>query len=253
MPFTYEGTTVRTLLVDGEPWFVLADLTKVLGLSQFRAERLDDEVIRNHPIADRLGRIQQATIVSEPGMYEVVIRSDKPEAVKFRRWITGMVLPEIRRTGSFNARPLTLEQKMAQGLQAANELLAEANQRIGELEPKAEVADRILDAEGDWEVADAAKVLSRAGIKLGRNRLFAELERLEWIYRHRADRKWRIYQTAIDRGYMLPLPKSHYHPKTGDLVLDPPQPRVTAKGVQALLFKLGGGSGQLELEGGVAA
>ena len=104
--FRYDAeTAVRVVTLDGEPWFVLADLTKALGLTQFRTDRLDDGVIRNHPIPDRLGRVQNPTIVSEPGMYEVVLRSDKPEAVAFRRWLTSTVLPEIRKTGSYNTAP----------------------------------------------------------------------------------------------------------------------------------------------------
>lgn len=84
-----EVQAVRTLSIDGEPWFVLADLARVLGIRQVSrlASRLDDALRLTHPIVDSLGRTQQATIVSEAGMYEVVIRSDKAEAVAFRRWI----------------------------------------------------------------------------------------------------------------------------------------------------------------------
>lgn len=80
VPFTYAGAQVRVVMVDGEPWFVLADLCKVLGLVRGAAqvsERLDDGVRQTYPISDSLGRTQNATIVSEAGMYEVVIRSDK--------------------------------------------------------------------------------------------------------------------------------------------------------------------------------
>ena len=106
IPFTYEGSAVRTLLIDGEPWFVLSDLVRVLGLKQYRADRLDDGMIRNHPIVDSLGRTQQAIIVSEAGMYEVVIRSDKPGAVAFRRWITTEVLPSIRKGRPASSPPM---------------------------------------------------------------------------------------------------------------------------------------------------
>lgn len=104
MPFVYGDATVRTLVIDGEPWFVLADLCRVLGLGTTARvrERLDEGVTQAHTLPTA-GGPQQVTIVSEPGMYEVVIRSDKPEAVSFRRWIVGTVLPEIRRTGRFNA------------------------------------------------------------------------------------------------------------------------------------------------------
>lgn len=112
-------------------------------------------------------------------------------------------------------------------------------QRIAELEPKAEVADRLLDADGDLSVADAAKALTRAGVKTGAGRLFGDLERRGWIFRARGDGRWRVTQRAIDQGLMSVLPASHYHPKTGVLVLDPPQPRVTPKGLQRLLSEYG--------------
>ena len=119
IPFEYGGQQVRVIEIDGEPWFVLADLCRVLDLEQVSRvrSRLDDALTSSTPIIDSLGRTQQATIVSEPGMYEVVIRSDKPEAVAFRRWVTSEVLPSIRKTGSYGATPaLTDDQIVAQAL-----------------------------------------------------------------------------------------------------------------------------------------
>lgn len=161
MPFTYEGQQVRVVQIDGEPWFVLADLTRVLGLSQFRTDRLDDALIQSHPITDSLGRTQQATIVAEPGMYEVVIRSDKPEAVAFRRWITGTVLPTIRRTGSYSTTPeLTGPELLARAVLEAQTMLAAKDERIAELEPKADLADTYLAADGgDRLIGQVAKLL----------------------------------------------------------------------------------------------
>lgn len=112
----------------------------------------------------------------------------------------------------------------------------ELTERVAELEPKAEVADRFLNAEGDLSVRDAAQSLTRAGIKVGATRLFNTLEkRYGWIGRSPADGRYRVKQSAIEAGYMSVIPQSHYHPKTGVLVLDPPQPRVTPKGLQRIL------------------
>ncbi|SIC55218.1 gp54 protein [Mycobacteroides abscessus subsp. abscessus] len=108
--------------------------------------------------------------------------------------------------------------------------------RIAELEPKAEVADKLLDAEGDLSVRDAAQALTRAGVQVGATRLFAELDREGWI-RRGGDGRYRVRQSAIEAGYMSVLPQSHEHPKTGVRVLDPPQPRVTPKGIQRLLIR----------------
>ncbi|MFF1555592.1 BRO family protein [Rhodococcus erythropolis] len=239
--FTYASTdlyaTIRTTIIDGEPWFVLADLCKVLDLTTPArvAERIDPKGVSQTHIPTA-GGTQKITIVSEPGMYEVVFRSDKPEAATFRRWITGTVLPTIRKTGTYSTAPtLTDDELIHQALSISATRVAALTERVAELEPKALVAEKLLDATGDYEVADAAKVLSRSGVTTGRGRLFGDLHRRGWIYRHQGDGKWRVRQSALDVGYMTELPQSHYHPKTGILVLDPPQPRVTPKGIARIL------------------
>lgn len=176
MPFNYGDTAVRTVVIDGEPWFVLADLCKVLGLTTPAkvVERLDDGVSSTHPISDSLGRTQQMTIVSESGMYEVVIRSDKPEAVAFRRWITGTVLPEIRKTGSFNAQPaikggdITRLELIEIARNAEMERLA-LEAKNAELEPKADAYDNFIDATGKYSVGAVAKMLGSSQNKLFRD------------------------------------------------------------------------------------
>lgn len=119
--------------------------------------------------------------------------------------------------------------------QARRAIAAEA--KVAELEPKAEVAAKLLDADGDLSVRDTAQTLTRAGVKTGQQRLFTELARRRWVSRA-GDGRWRVIQYAIDHGFMSVIPQSHYHPKSGELVLDPPQPRVTPKGLQRLLADL---------------
>lgn len=162
VPFmTPAGDQVRVVMVDNEPWFVLADLTRVLDLRQFRVDRLEDGLIRNQPIADRLGRMQPTAVVSEPGMYEVVIRSDKPQAAAFRRWITAEVLPEIRKTGSYGTvAALEGPELLAHAVLAAQRMITARDERIAELEPKADLADTFLTAQGGSRlIREAAKLL----------------------------------------------------------------------------------------------
>lgn len=237
--FTYTGHEVRVVLIGHEPWFVLNDLCAVLSIGNPHnvVPRLDAECLRQAEVLDGRGLKRNTNVVNESGMYEVVIRSDKPEAVKFRRWITGEVLPAIRKAGTYSTAPV-IPQTYAEALRAAADQaeraeLAEA--RVAELEPQAQVATKLLDADGDLSVRDAAQALTRAGVKVGAGRLFAELERRGWIKRSLGDGRYRVIQSAIETGYMSVLPQSHYHPKTGVLVLDPPQPRVTPKGLQRLL------------------
>lgn len=104
--WNYESSEIRTVQVNGEPWFVLADVCKVLELSTPArvAERLEkDEVSQTHTI-DRMGREQKATIINESGLYTVILRSDKPQAKPFRKWVTSEVLPSIRKHGSYSVQ-----------------------------------------------------------------------------------------------------------------------------------------------------
>lgn len=104
--WNYESSEVRTVQVNGEPWFVLSDVCKVLELSTPArvAERLEkDEVSQTHTI-DRMGREQKTTIINESGLYTVILRSDKPQAKPFRKWVTSEVLPSIRKHGSYSVQ-----------------------------------------------------------------------------------------------------------------------------------------------------
>lgn len=104
IPFQYKDNPVRTVWIDGKPWFVLSDLCSVLNLTTPAkvVSRLEDGMSSTHPIPDSLGRTQHVTIVNESGMYRVVLRSDKPEALALQAWITDEVLPSIREKGSYS-------------------------------------------------------------------------------------------------------------------------------------------------------
>lgn len=107
--FNYQDNEVRTVEINGEPWFVLKDVCSVLGLGSAHkvADRLDEDERNQIPLTDSLGREQETTIVNESGLYNVILRSDKPEAKPFRKWVTSEVLPSIRKTGSYNQKPLS--------------------------------------------------------------------------------------------------------------------------------------------------
>lgn len=104
--FNYEKIPVRTIMKEGEPWWVLADVCRVLDLSNptMVAARLDEDekqLLAFNP-NPKLGLGHNgATIINESGLYKVILRSDKPQAKKFTRWVTHEVLPAIRKTGSY--------------------------------------------------------------------------------------------------------------------------------------------------------
>jgi len=113
LEFNFNSYSIRTILIDGEPWFVLKDIGAVLELSNHKQALIDlkkrlrkggvsDEVSSTYPIKDSMGREQKVTIVSETGLYELVFASRKDIAIEFRFWVTSEVLPSIRKTGSYH-------------------------------------------------------------------------------------------------------------------------------------------------------
>ena len=160
--FNYRSNEVRTVEMGGEPWFVLKDVCNILGISKYRdtAARLDADE-RGSVEVDTLGGTQQVIAVNESGLYHVILRSDKPEAAPFRKWVTSEVLPSIRKNGGYIAgkEQLTPEELMAKALLVANKTLADREARICELtaqnsqltvekqimQPKAEYFDELVD------------------------------------------------------------------------------------------------------------
>ena len=104
--WNYEGAEVRTVQIDGEPWFVLADICRELEISHVKdtATRIDEDDLGQTEVIDRMGRSQKAWIINESGLYTVILRSDKPQAKPFRKWVTSVVLPSIRKTGSYSVQ-----------------------------------------------------------------------------------------------------------------------------------------------------
>ena len=102
--FEYEDNDqFRVIDREGEPWFVLTEVCKKIGIANPRdaASRLDDDEKDGVGISDAMGREQKTTVISESGLYSLVLRSSKPEAKRFKKWITSEVLPSIRKTGSY--------------------------------------------------------------------------------------------------------------------------------------------------------
>lgn len=142
--FNFNGSEVRTVLVDNEPWFVLADVCNVLELTSPHkvANRLDDDE-KGRTSIPTLGGNQEATIINESGLYTVILRSDKPQAKSFRKWVTSEVLPSIRKTGgykiptnSFEAMELmfNIQKEQQQAIEEVKTATAENSQRLTDLE-----------------------------------------------------------------------------------------------------------------------
>lgn len=124
---------IRVIEQNGEPWFVLADVCKVLELSNPSkvAQRLDVDERSNF----KLGRQGNGVIINESGLYAVILRSDKPQAKPFRKWVTSEVLPTIRKTGEYKAKP-------ADELRRKNVEIREQNAKIRTAQLLYKIADK---------------------------------------------------------------------------------------------------------------
>ena len=205
--FTYQNNEVRTVERDGEPWFVLKDVCAVLNVSNptVVAERLDEDERAKFD----LGRQGQSWVINESGLYNVILRSDKPEAKPFRKWVTSEVLPSIRKHGAYMT-PETLEaailnpdtmirlctalkeeQDKRKVLEAANATLTVDNQIM---KPKADYFDELVDRNLLTNFREAAKQLGVPPKKF----VSFLLER-KYIYR---DKKGKLqpYQQYVDSG-----------------------------------------------------
>lgn len=248
-PFTFPVTqqTVRSLLIDGAPWFVAVDVATILGYTNTR-KAITDHVPARHrkgndsfPLAD-LGLHPQTVLISEPGLYRLVMRSNAPLAEPFQDWVTDEVLPAIRENGSYGTSAVAAlsNRDLARMVIEEADRADAAERRAAEMEPSARAWDVLASGQGDYSVGDAAKVLARdPSISLGSQRLFTTLRDLGWIYRQRSDNRWRAYQRAVETGWLAELPQK-YEDGDGELVLTAPQVRVTPKGLRELHSRLGG-------------
>lgn len=183
MPFSFEAQAVRVIERDGQPWFVLADVCRVLEHSNpsVAARRLDDDERDEVNISDPMGREQATTVISESGLYRLILTSRKAQAKRFSKWVTSEVLPALRRTGSYGAPVLALPRDPRELLryiaQQAGDMVS-LQDSVAALAPKADALDRFAQAEGSLAPTAAAKTL---GVRPGR--LFDWLEEHRWLYR----------------------------------------------------------------------
>lgn len=167
---------------NNEPLFCLADVCNVLGLRQGDVrQRLEEGVVSTQPL-ETSGGVQQANFVTEDGLYDAILDSRKPEAKKFRKWVTSEVLPSIRKHGGYITAQQndTPEEIMARALIVAQETLKRKEQRLIEAEskiqqdaPKVLFADAVSTSQRSCLIAELAKILQQNGVNIGQNRLFS--------------------------------------------------------------------------------
>jgi len=218
--FDFKGAALRTLTDEaGEPWFVLKDCMSILDLGNptETVKMFDKDEFSTTEVIDSIGRRQQTYIISEPGLYRLVMKSRKPEAKEFQRWVTHEVLPSIRKTGGYipTSESDSDEDIMARAVLVAQKTIERKNQQlqakdaqIKVLEPKARFADAVAASDGTCLVGELAKMLRQNGMDIGQNRLFRLLQADGYLGKSGSNRN---VPTACDGPRPVPHQGDHRH------------------------------------------
>lgn len=255
--FDFRGASLRTLTdEEGEPWFVLKDCMSILDLGNptETVKMFDKDEFSTTEVIDSIGRRQQTYIISEPGLYRLVMKSRKPEAKEFQRWVTHEVLPQIRRTGGYIpatdadddmtilAKAVMIGQRTMEQQQRK---IAEQQTRIDELQPKASAWDNFVDIPDVLSVGNSAKLLSNLGRPIGRKTLFSWLEHNGWVFRENGH--WSARQNRIDAGHLVMVPpKTHGTHRDGTTFSFAPTVKITRKGLGLIARRMSEATLQLE-------
>lgn len=244
--FNFNALTLRTLTDEnGDPWFVAKDVCDILSLSNATValQRLDDDELTKFNLGGQHGEVN---IISEPGLYRLVMKSRKPEAHEFQRWVVHEVLPTIRRHGIY-ATETTIDQILADpefGIRLLTNLKnerakrIEAENRVKELEPKAKALDDFTNVPDSLLVREAAKLLSNAGTPIGEKELREWLNRHGWTYRHAGT--WCAASERVKAGHLVLVgSRSHGRHKDGSIFAFAPTVKITRKGLALLHTRLG--------------
>ncbi|MCC4240374.1 BRO family protein [Thalassospira povalilytica] len=201
LSFDFDGQAVRTITIIGEVWFVLADVCKILeiGNPSQAASRLDDD--EKSTLTNNEGQAgngaQSFTIINESGLYSLILTSRKPEAKRFKKWVTSDVLPTIRKTGGYSDTGFYIPASYPEALRLAaeqQEHIEKQDKQIADMSPKVDGFDRIALADGSFTLTVASKLLQEK-----RNRLIAWLQQNGWMYRRNGGRLLG-YQSKVAQG-----------------------------------------------------
>lgn len=174
-----EFGTIRTLSINNEPWFVGKDVAEKLGYKEPRSavsKKVENDD-RGVAEMDTPSGKQNMTIINESGLYSLILSSKLESAKRFKRWVTGEVLPSIRKSGGYisGQEDMSDEDLMAKALLVAQRQIDERQKQIDEMTPHAILGQAITTANTSILVGDLAKLLRQNGIKIGGKRLF------EWM------------------------------------------------------------------------
>lgn len=217
----FEGNQVRVVGTSEQPLFVLADVCKVLEISNVSdvKKRLSEGVDSIYTLQTAGGK-QQVTVINEDGLYDVILDSRKPQAKRFRKWVTSEVLPSIRKDGGYMiARPdESPEEIMARGLLIAQSTIERlqhekeaATTQLEAQRPQVLFAEAVSTSQTSILVGQLAKLISQNGLKMGQNRLFAWMRENGYLGKKGAHYN-EPTQYSVERGWFEVLERTNNNP-----------------------------------------
>ena len=163
-----EFGSVRTLVINGEPYFVGKDIALILGYAKPRnaiAAHVDEEDKKDAPIQGDLGGTQEMTVINESGLYSLILSSKLPKAKEFKRWVTSEVLPSIRKTGSYSIQQKVDSYMIEDSIARAKRWIEEEEERrtlkltVENQRPMVMLAEERIDKKGCYSLTDVTKSL----------------------------------------------------------------------------------------------
>lgn len=237
---------IRTLTIDGEPWFVGKDVADILGYQNGSRDinrHVDADDKRKEMITDGK-QLKETILINESGLYSLILSSKLPTAKQFKRWVTAEILPSIRKTGGYiaNAETMTDAEIMSKALLIAKQTIENREQRIHSLEaetermkPKEIFADAVSASNSSILIGDLAKILHGNGIKIGRGRLFAWMREHGFLIKQKGMSYNMPTQRAMELGLFRVKEGSYVDGKGNNIITK--TTKVTGKGQQYFINK----------------
>lgn len=230
---------VRTMEINGQPWFVGKDVTDILGYQNGSRDinRHVDEEDKTKVMLFDGNQDKETIIINESGLYGLIMSSKLPSAKRFKRWVTSEILPSIRKNGGYvkGQEDMTPEEIMAAGLEAARKIIENKTKEIERMKPKEIFADAVAASRTSILVGDLAKLLKQNGVNTGQKRLYKWLrEKGYLIKRNGAD--WNMpTQRAMELG-LFEVKESAVNNPDGSVRINRTT-KVTGKGQQYFINK----------------
>ncbi|MCY9714647.1 phage antirepressor [Paenibacillus larvae] len=203
--FNFTGKDVRVVVKDGHPWWVAKDVSELLGFrmaSDFTRTLDDDE--KDTQIVRTPGGNQEVTIINESGLYSAILKSRKPEAKQFKRWVTHEVLPAIRKTGMYATDELLDDPELlihaVTKLKEEREARQQLEAQVKSDKPKVLFADAVSASQTSILVGDLAKILKQNGVKTGGKRLFEWMRKQGYLIKRKGTDRNMPTQRAMEMG-----------------------------------------------------